>query len=313
MRDNVIRQPRRGFTLIEMMVVLIIMLLLLAIAASLSPKMQDRKKMTQATDLVQGALMNAKQRAKRDRVPTGVRLIQSSAVTLPTGGPFVQQLLLIQQPDDFTGTSNGATLTVTGAGGANPSILSQTVKFSFTGGGSFTGGFKTQTQYLVQAGDFLEVNGGGHVHLIQTVSKSSLTLATAPDATCYVNESTTNFRIIRRPRVLIGEQPVNINQDIAIDMSTTPTPLSANVTPDPATGNLDIVFAPGGGVLNQGSGSSSIYLYVRDITYGSNYLQGEPAIVSIHSRTGFISTHPVAVPPATSIYKYCEDGQSDGM
>ena len=101
---------------------------------------------------------------------------------------------------------------------------------------------------------------------------------------------------------------MNINQDIAIDMMSG---LSANVTPDPATGNLDIVFSPGGSVLNQGSGSSSVYLYVRDITYGTSYTQGEPAIVSVHSRSGFISTHPVG--PASNIYQYCEDGKSDSM
>ena len=198
-----VRRPRRGFTLIEILVVLMIMLILLAIAASLSPKMQDRKKMTQATDLIQGSLMIAKQRAKRDRTPTGIRLIASTSSTLPSGGPYIQQVLLIQQPEDFTGGSANATLTAPAGGGGGPSLLPQQVSFTFTGGGSFTGSFKTQSQYYVQPGDFLEVNGGGHVHLISAVSKSSLTLANPPDSTCYLaNENTQNFRIIRRPRVL---------------------------------------------------------------------------------------------------------------
>jgi hypothetical protein len=280
-----------------MMVVITIMLLLIGLAAGLSPRVQDRKKMNQGIEQIQGALLIAKQRAKRDKMPTGIRLVPGTG---PQGNSmYVQELTPIQQPDDY---STGKIQP--GRGGNGAAVLGQTVRFS---GANFRGSATQQSQYLVQPGDFLEVMGGGHLHLIQSVSTTSLTLATAPDATCYLNQQTDQWRIIRGPRALIGEVPVKLNIDVAVDI----TPgLSYNLPINAATGNIDILFSPGGEVLNGGSGSSAIYLWVRDLTV-ADPKSGSPAIIAINSRSGFIATHPVA--PSGDPYQFAKDGKASGM
>lgn len=289
-------RARRGFTLVEMIIVIAIMLLLIGLAAGLSPRMQDRKKMNQAIESVQGALLIAKQRAKRDKMPTGIRLQPGTG----GNGYYVQELIPIQQPDDYT---TGKIQPARGAGG-QAAPLGRTVQFS---GANFRGNATQQSQYLVQKGDFLEVLGGGHVHLITAVGTNSVTLANPPDATCFLNQPTDQWRIIRGPRALIGEVPVKLNQDVAVDI----TPgLSYNLPTNPATGNIDIVFSPGGGVLNGGSGQSAIYLWVRDVTL-SDPTAGAPAIIAINSRSGFVTTHPVAT--TGDPYQYAKDGKASGM
>src|SRR5262249_58255037 len=102
-------------------------------------------------------------------------------------------------------------------------------------GVDFSGGYgagSDKTLWPVQSGDYIEFKGGGLVHLITTVGPSALQIATRPP---YQIQATEDYRIIRRPRVLIGETPMQLPQDIVIDLNQ-----SVNL------GKLDLVFSPGG-------------------------------------------------------------------
>jgi len=281
---NIVR--RRGFTIIELLVVLAIIMMLIALSYGLSPRLQDRKKMQRGTDQVASALVIAKQRAKRDRVPTGIRLVDN--------GGSIRTMIYIQQPDDFS----GGMLDIARA--AAPQKLPQTLNFT---GVDFTN--------EVQPGDYIEVNGGGLAHQISGVSANTLTLAIDPDASCYLSGPTSIYRIIRNPRVLVGESAVTLTDGIAIDKAR-----CKNV-PD----TMDILFSPGGavlsmrgGIFNQDPTCPGVTLWVRDTTVPD--MEGMPALVTIYTTTGFIATHRVNTNTGagdTDPYSFPKKARSGGM
>src|SRR5437660_1662395 len=69
----------------------------------------------------------------------------------------------------------------------------------------------------------------------------------------------------RTPRRIQGEAGIKLPQDVAIDLDKnfaygTPLPI------DPSTGNIDLLFAPGGGLTGRGLANDRINLWVRDVT-----------------------------------------------
>ena len=96
------RSRRPAFTLIELLVVIAIITILAALTAIFFPRFQDQELVNRGADQLQGWLLAAKMQAKRDRLPTGFRLILD-----PSGN--VTSLSYIQQPDNFAlGTYIGA-------------------------------------------------------------------------------------------------------------------------------------------------------------------------------------------------------------
>jgi hypothetical protein len=73
---------------------------------------------------------------------------------------------------------------------------------------------------------------------------------------------------------------------------------------------VDILFAPGGGLVERGAPSDSVILWVRDLTLDDPF-QGEPVLIAIYSRTGFIAAQPVA--PGSDPYAFTKDGRSSGL
>src|SRR5438445_8428315 len=65
---------QRGFTLVEMLVVLSLMLVLAVLAIAFVPRMNERAKVPRGASQLQMWLLIARQWAKRDNVPTGIRL-----------------------------------------------------------------------------------------------------------------------------------------------------------------------------------------------------------------------------------------------
>jgi prepilin-type N-terminal cleavage/methylation domain-containing protein len=83
-----IRQhPRRGFTLVEMLVVMGIIVLLTAAAMLIVPSALDRNRSTDAVTTLRGWLEIAQARAARDGAPRGVRLIVDLSKPHPTSNP----------------------------------------------------------------------------------------------------------------------------------------------------------------------------------------------------------------------------------
>jgi len=180
---------RRGFTLIELLVVLVLILLLAALAVGFVPRATERAKSTRGADQLQQWLLIAKQWAKKDRVPTGIRFQPNVK-----NGRYVTDLQYIQQPDDFVaqgdctnwnGLPSLRRAKVVNSGGLTQVMLDRLpaalrypnlppgapppagklvpTDFSTDNGFKLVGGNYVQNNpelWAVQAGDYFQIKGG---------------------------------------------------------------------------------------------------------------------------------------------------------
>jgi len=221
------RGRRRGFTMIELIVVMAIILILATLAVALLPRFFEQQKATKGAGMLQGWLLLAKQRALRDRAPTGLRLDVDA--NNPTQ---VTSLHFIQQPDDYTG---GMLVSASGTNAA----------FS---GVDFT------TYQDVQAGDHLEIRGCGLTYTIAQAGSSSLQLTTAISPPLAPG-GTSEYRIMRQARLLTSEPPLLLPDDIAIDLNLSGIDFGPDGSPQNpfsqmlSQGSIDILFTPAGGII----------------------------------------------------------------
>jgi prepilin-type N-terminal cleavage/methylation domain-containing protein len=208
----------------------------------------------------------------------------------------------------------------------------------------FSGGLSNPALWPVQPGDYLEAKGSGVVHYIQQVSAAptppyppgqytilQLVSAFSPQPgpappagplPLMLGPLTSQYRVIRAPRVLQGETPLELPPKVAVDI-TYPKQYPNSLVYDPAlpvdpiTGNVDILFSPSGAVTGRNKGLDKIMLWVRD---GTKVLDvnspGEMYLVTIQVRTGFIAVHPVQwpiTPQNPDPYLYARDNRSSGL
>jgi prepilin-type N-terminal cleavage/methylation domain-containing protein len=314
-------RKRQAFTLVELLVALVLLLTLAALALALMPRMDQNQKVARGADLLQGWLLIAKQRAVRDQVPTGVRLF-------PDSKNYVNQMQYVQQPDDFF----GGTIVVSEPSGMT-TWMASLVGNTSTPVVDYFGGFGSSSSaalWPVQPGDYLEVKGGGWVYLITGVTSSSTTgtpgdtlaLNAAP-VTWWTDSSgnkiatsaTSQYRIIRAPRLLTGETPLDLPQDVVIDLNTNLTIPGAPPIPSAAGVALpmDIMFSPSGSVIGWPMSNDRIVFWLRDSTTDSAML-GNPALVTIYVRTGLIAAAEVDHSgSAMAPYTFTQDGRSSGL
>jgi prepilin-type N-terminal cleavage/methylation domain-containing protein len=195
---------RAGFTLIELLVVTGLVLVLMGLALVLVPTINNEQKATQAGTQLQQWIEIAKQRAGRDRVPRGIRLMPGAANSLQ-----VTQLQYLEQPPDYwlgSGSSfftPGTSYNLSPPG--QPPVLGWVVIFSLTPSavppGTVVPDFAAHLgkpanffpkngaggkdpnagRYPVQPGDRLVMGLHNEVHTIVAVSDLlELTLATQP-------------------------------------------------------------------------------------------------------------------------------------
>ncbi len=99
--------PRRGLTLIEMLIVMALIVVLLGLVAAFGPRLGDKQRATRGASEVQSWLRIARGRAVRSMTdihprPSGVRLLNPSG---PAYAQYVTELQYIETPAPFTGGS----------------------------------------------------------------------------------------------------------------------------------------------------------------------------------------------------------------
>jgi prepilin-type N-terminal cleavage/methylation domain-containing protein len=117
---------------------------------------------------------------------------------------------------------------------------------------------------------------------------------------------TTNFRIIRQPRILIGEEPLTLPNNYAVDLTSAS---GSNVQPG-TSGFPEILFAPSGAVLgnNAVNGFTAFLAYDTTMTpYDSN----RAGVIAVQTRTGFIGAYNVA--PGSNPFAFVQLSRESGL
>jgi Tfp pilus assembly protein FimT len=289
---------RGAFTLIELLVVIILIMILAGLAAAFLPAIGDSARAAQGATLLQQWILTARQKALRDQVPCGLRLIpyvdpvdnltvyKNKAGTLQMAAQ-VRQCQYIEQPDDFavspTQTANignvGKLMTEkppTGTAPAHPVVY---ICSKYPNGGFL------QINKQVAVGDYLEILGNGLMHKItsigppQVYSNSPTSEVTTEIALnslpLYPVANTRQWRIVRAPRAT-GDDLLQLPAGVIIDLksndpdysgawvNTVPVlRLPANQKP-PIFTPIDIIFSPSGAVISPGFTNDTINLWVRE-------------------------------------------------
>jgi prepilin-type N-terminal cleavage/methylation domain-containing protein len=278
---------RPGFTLIELLVVIGIISVLATIGYMTLPSLAGDYNRTRSIDALSEWLLTAKMRAKRDGTATGIRLNPASLD--PTSGCY-NQVIYIQQPDALTsGTWTGSTCN---------GIANGVATFSAPTNLFGPGVGANDPNNLVQTGDYLEIFGSGAVHQILSVNAAA----------------TGNFRILRGPRILGGEEVKQLPANMAINPALSlngslGNGLPSRTVPGAPLPYYEILFAPSGAIVGQGTGAGKVVLFVQD----NNQLQtpGQPTLISIDVRSGFIGAFPVN--PVGDPYQFIYSGAPGGL
>jgi type II secretory pathway pseudopilin PulG len=304
---------RRGaLTLIELIVVVSIVVFLVALGAAFAPRVSDSQNLTRAVDQLEQWLLTARMRAKRDALATGLRFLPD-----PSNPGTYAEFQYVQQPDSIAGGYLSAD-PVPGAVPYNSLFLTGGICTGIGGGQAqfanvdFTAGGAPPGQFLVQPGDYLELYGGGGVHLITAVTGStSLQLSSDPfDAGLTLDSPTTNYRILRQPRPLLGEPTMTMPKSLAADMNPIPgTAARSNVQSSPG-GQLEVVFAPSGAVVGANACNGKVLIYVHDVTQPIPD-PGRAGVVAVQTRTGFIAAYDLA--PGADPFRFAQEGRSSGL
>jgi prepilin-type N-terminal cleavage/methylation domain-containing protein len=304
-RECVRRGNRRGFTLVELLVVIIIISVLATLVLALGPRFADQQRTSSAAGQLQSWLLNAKQRAVRDRAPRGIRFIGNPSA------PYIYQFQYVEQPDDISGIVTGPRFLGKDSMG-NPVYDSNQVMIQ---GATYSYGYNvsgtppplfitspttmSSADYDIRTGDILYLTN-------QEVRRRIVGPGVTPAAGTYppagpapgdlfspaptwlnldqpVSAPNDPFRIIRLPKPVPGEPTLELPKGVAIDVSTFPpgpTPPKPTFPPaqiwqsriypflNTGTDPLDLVFSPSGQVIGPLASSGRICLWVRDVSLG---------------------------------------------
>lgn len=314
---------RHAFTLIELLVAIGVLLFLAALGAYFLPRIKSDTAAATAGDRLQGWLVIAKQRAKRDQLPTGLRLLPGD----PSTPLLVTRLQYVQQPEsDFTGQVNVAL--VWGPDPAGDPAKHIPLLYRGDAGG-------TAILNLLSVGDYLRFNDGP-AHLVTSIDTVARTFdlpvddGFRPPTTPAFPVTTTQilpdfgtftptllFHLYRQTQPLAGEQILALPDGVTIDLGT-------NGAYGVAVGSQpwDIMFNARGQVVS--GGTAIKYLWLRDATEevpaGSQVFARPQQLITIIGASGFIGAFPIntSIDPVNPLryldpYSFTRDPRSTGM
>lgn len=299
-------RAHRGFTLVELLVAMSVIIIFASLTAAFYPGLKADNAVSRVSVVVQSNFVAARQRAKRDRVPTGIRL-QFDADNRCT------QLLIVQKPDDLNYNTLGA---ITGTNGS----------------------LMTFQQPLVQAGfedyifpyDLIVNNNTGESFVAKTVPPNpgnqvqvDLTFST-PSFNYY---PFIDYRVIRLPRTIPGESKVDIPDEYELslvrseDVKNDPVkyPLwdkPRSNLPIAVNGAFDILFDPNGSVSSLGQ-KGDVVLWLHKFTNQPNDFSNDALICirKVTGKVGSFSVDPVnkSNPNDVSPFGLTKDPRNEGL
>lgn len=342
---------RRGFTLVELLVALALIIVLMALAVAIYPNLANSQRVVRSADRVSAWLIIAKEQAKRDGAPRGVRFYVT--------GNQVTECQYIEQPNYWVPNPlqeaeiYNASGTPASTAGQGPNggriVLVQTVNPSSTPANQvatreayFVSNDYTEFNQRINAGCMLYLpEWGGSYRILNNAGTDALvpvTLGTAPvqakrlvlstypeigagsSAAATGTLTTYKFGFQTGVDTLMGEPILLLGSNTIVDWRNPagPDPVTTlNVTN--TAGYFDILFSPTGQVMNNSNGI--ICLWMRDPEQTPHPrlpddatgfdAAGEQVLVVVYTRTGMIATQPVT--RGTDPYSAAKDGVNIGL
>ena len=287
-------QTRTAMTLVELLVVMAIIVIFTAMTAAFYPANQADRELSRFSNTVQSALLSARNRAKAERLPMGIRFYDSDA------NGKVDSVVLIQKPAPLDAYAVGAgtpgQLTATPV--ESPPMSGVIVATDFT----FPPTYPIENN--VKIGDFIALDSGdvAKIDVIYPPSNSirSLSVSYSSGFSFTMPTSITKFKIYRSPIELSGDTPFELSNIIDIFYigsagSLTSAPISLS-----ASGAFDIIFNPDGSLNNS---TSDVYLHLHNfeafIGTAPKYSDGNfsrDAILAVRKMSGSIGVYEVGQP-----------------
>ena len=268
---------RTAMTLVELMVVMAIIVLFTAITAAFYPANQADRELSRFSSTVQSALLSARNRAKAERLPTGIRFYAD--LNSPTK---VGSVVLIQKPAPLDGAIAG-----------NVSVNLNT----------FVLGFPAAYQSAINTGDFMVLESGD----VATIA--SYSTVSNPSSGFYQNLNAygSKYKIFRGSIELSGDTPFELSNIIDILNNGTAGSLTSAPISLAVSGAADIIFNPDGSLNNY---PKDIYLHLHNF----ESLAGEysrDAILAVRKMSGSIGVYEVG--PTGAPYQFAFDPRNKGI
>ena len=306
LQNSMVYKKTSGFTLVELLVVMTIMVVFASLTAAFYPSLKADNAISRVSTMVQSNFVAARQRAKRDRVPTGIRM------QLDADGRCTQ-LLLVQKPEEL-----------------NVNTLGNITAVNITAGS--VSGVLTFAQPLTQAGfedlifpyDCVVNNSSGESLIISGISGNNASFLPSFSIPNFNQIPFSDYRVIRMPRTIPGENKVDIPDEYEISLSKygsiapgkesfarSNLPISTL-----AVSTFDIIFDPTGTVSCPGlSGDAVLWLhkFTNEPTDFSN-----DALICIRKINGKIGAFPVdrlnnSNPADFSPFGFTKDPRNEGL
>ena len=285
-------KKRTAMTLVELLVVMAIIVIFTAITAAFYPANQADRELSRFSNTVQSALLSARNRAKAERLPTGIRFYAD-----PNSPTKVGSVVLIQKPAPLDGLSfGGVGVTETPANSGVFLVTFATPLVSGTG------------DKILTVGDYIVLNTGEMARFSGNVGTNQMQLDSLNTNTGFVSKLQTNpqgYKIFRGTIDLSGDTPFELSNTIEIFLasgSLSVVPASVSVS-----GAADIIFNPDGSVNNA---TSEVYLHLHNFeSLAGDY--SRDAILAVRKMSGSIGVYEVG--PTGSPYQFAFDPRNKGI
>jgi hypothetical protein len=230
---------------------------------------------------VQSALLSARNRAKAERLPTGIRFYDSDA------NGKVDSVVLIQKPAPLDAYAVGGGGNPPTAGSLTVTMLGNDANIAFSNSYPVQGNIKTNDFIVLDSGDVAKVD------LVNPNSVKSSSGSYSSGFSSAITALPTKFKVYRSAIELSGDTPFELSN--IIDILFTGSAGSFTNALAPSLLYFDIIFNPDGSLNNS---ASEVYLHLHNLeSPASDY--SRDAILAVRKMSGSIGVYEVGpVDPA---------------
>ena len=287
-------RKRTAMTLVELLVVMAIIVIFTAMTAAFYPANQADRELSRFSNTVQSALLSARNRAKAERLPTGIRFYDSDA------NGKVDSVVLIQKPAPLDAYAVGGGGNPPTAGSLTVTMLGNNANIAFPNSYPVQGNLKLNDFISLDSGDVAKVDV-----LVNPNSVISLSGSYSSGFSSALTALPTKFKVYRGAIELSGDTPFELSNIIDILFTGT----AGSFTNALVTSLLyfDIIFNPDGSLNNS---TSEVYLHLHNF----ESLAGEysrDAILAVRKMSGSIGVYEVG--PTGAPYQFAFDPRNKGI